>query len=170
MLFEQALPHILKYEGGYANNPNDPGGATMKGITQRVYDAWRRRRGLAARPVRQIEDSEVAAIYRENYWDEVRCDELPAFLRLPVFDCGVNCGTGTAVRLLQEAAGTEADGKLGPATLAAVNAAQSFALLETFLWLRARYYARITAKNHKLEEFLAGWLFRLIAVRNAALS
>ena len=62
--FEASLPFILRWEGGYVNHPNDPGGATNKGVTQRVYDDWRGKKGLARRTVKQIEDAEVHAIYK----------------------------------------------------------------------------------------------------------
>ena len=66
--FQASLPFILRWEGGYVNHPADPGGATNKGVTQRVYDDWRVRRGMPARDVRQITDGEVHAIYEAGYW------------------------------------------------------------------------------------------------------
>ena len=71
--FVDALPFILQWEGGYVNHPADPGGATNKGVTQKVYDAWRGAKGLAARDVRQLEEAELQAIYEGGYWVPPKC-------------------------------------------------------------------------------------------------
>jgi lysozyme family protein len=120
--FTACLAETLRWEGGWSNDPYDPGGATMRGVIQRVYDGWRDGQRLPRRSVRLIEDGELQAIYRANYWALVRGDELPAGVDLAVFDAGVNCGPGTAVRMLQQAlgGGLKADGHIGPATMAAV--------------------------------------------------
>src|SRR5215212_9684838 len=90
--FQASLPFILRWEGGYVNHPADPGGATNKGVTQRVYDDWRVRRGMPARDVRQIMDDEVHAIYEAGYWTPPHCDLLPRPLDLVQFDTAVNMG------------------------------------------------------------------------------
>lgn len=121
--YARALSHVLVHEGGYANHPKDPGGATMKGVTQRVYDAYRDRRGEARRSVRQITEAELQAIYRRQYWDVVRGDNLPGGVDYAVFDGAVNSGPAQAVKWLQRALGTvKVDGVVGEATLAAVEA------------------------------------------------
>lgn len=167
MTFALALPHILKYEGGFVNNPNDPGGATNKGVTQKTFTAWLAARGYPHKDVRHITDQEVGLIYHQNYWLPCGADHLSQDLRLIHFDCAVNCGVTTAIRMLQEAAGATVDGKIGPATIAAIMAVPTSKLRDDYLWLRARYYARITVKNPKLREFMQGWILRLIAVRSA---
>lgn len=119
--FARALSRVLVHEGGYVNDPLDPGGATNKGITCRVYDAWRTRKGLPTRDVRQIEGREVAEIYRLQYWDAVKGDDLPAGLDYVLFDGAVNSGPSQSIKWLQRALGTVAvDGQIGQATLAAV--------------------------------------------------
>lgn len=120
--FASSLAAVLVHEGGYVNDPQDPGGATNKGVTQRVYDDWRRSRGLAPRSVRSLEQAEVEAIYRKLYWDAVRGDDLPSGIDYCVFDFAVNSGPPRAVRYLQRAVGVADDGKIGPMTLAAVKA------------------------------------------------
>ena len=99
--FERCLAITLKWDGGYSNNPDDPGGPTMRGIIQREYDSWRKRQGKRTRPVRQIEESELQTIYRDQYWDAMNCDDLPAGFDLCVFDAAVNSGTGRARQWLQ---------------------------------------------------------------------
>ena len=166
MLFDEALRHVLKSEGGYVNNPADPGGATNYGIIQKTYNAYLKSKGRPAQHVRAITMAEVGEIYERDYWKPSKCDALPPALRLVHFDCAVNCGVVTAAKLLQEAIGTAVDGKIGPATIAAAEAADVRVSVENYLWLRARYYARISERNHALRQFIAGWIFRLIRVRH----
>ncbi len=99
--FERCLAITLKWEGGYSNHPDDPGGPTMRGIIQREYDAWRKRHDRRLRPVRQIEEDELLAIYRTEYWDVMGCEDLPSGFDLCVFDAGVNSGVGRATQWLQ---------------------------------------------------------------------
>lgn len=98
--FEKCLAVTLRWEGGYSNHPDDPGGPTMRGIIQREYDAFRKKRGLKPRPVRQIEEDELQTIYRANYWDAMNCETLPMGLDMAVFDAAVNSGVGRAERWL----------------------------------------------------------------------
>ena len=119
--FDEALKRVLVHEGGYANHPADPGGATNKGVTQRVYDGWRRRQGKALASVRHITATEVAAIYRFQYWDEIRADAMPPGVDYVVFDGAVNSGPAQAVKWLQRALGVIADGQVGTATLDALD-------------------------------------------------
>lgn len=99
--FEPSLALTLAHEGGFVNHPKDPGGATNKGVTQKVYDAYRRNKGLELRSVRHITAAEVKDIYRKQYWDEANCGRLPAGLDYAVFDYGVNSGPSRAIKDLQ---------------------------------------------------------------------
>lgn len=87
--FQSSLPFILRWEGGYVNHPNDPGGATNKGVTQKVYDDWRRKQGQALRDVRQLAEEEMQAIYETGYWLPPKCHLLEGPLDL-VFNCVIN--------------------------------------------------------------------------------
>ena len=120
--FEAALPFILRWEGGFVDHPADPGGRTNRGVTQRVYNAWRARQGLPGRDVKHIGEAEVHAIYESGYWVPPRCDLLAQPLDLVQFDTAVNMGPGRAVRFLQQAVGCGVDGDFGPATERAVLA------------------------------------------------
>ncbi|MDR6952285.1 lysozyme family protein [Ancylobacter sp. 3268] len=119
--YADALARVLVYEGAYVNHPADPGGATNKGITQAVYDGFRTRKGLSKQSVRLITDTEVREIYRLQYWDKIRGDDLPAGVDFVVFDGGVNSGTRQSTIWLQRALGVAADGLLGEATLKAAR-------------------------------------------------
>ncbi|GBU19676.1 MULTISPECIES: glycoside hydrolase family 108 protein [unclassified Methylobacterium] len=120
--YNEALKRVLVHEGGYVNDPRDPGGATMKGVTQRTYDGYRKRLGLPSRPVSQITSAEVGEIYRRQYWAAVRGDELPAGIDYVLFDGAVNSGPVQSIKWLQRALGVSVDGVLGEATVAAAEA------------------------------------------------
>ena len=123
--FEQCLAWLLKHEGGYVNSEHDPGGMTNKGITARVYEQWLSET-VDSEPViteeimRNIPDNHVAQIYREEYWNRVAGDKLPAGLDWSVFDWAVNSGVGRSARTLQKIIGVTADGGIGPITLNAI--------------------------------------------------
>lgn len=120
--FDEAHQFTARWEGGWSNHKDDPGGATMLGVTQRTYDRWRVGRGLPTRSVRQVTKPEALAIYRQGYWQPVRGPELPAPLAMVVYDIAVNAGPGRAIRMLQGAAGAAVDGQFGPKTMAAALA------------------------------------------------
>jgi lysozyme family protein len=163
--FSESLPFVLRWEGGYVNHPNDPGGATNKGVTQKVYDGWRARQGQPARDVRQIEDGEVGAIYENDYWLPPRCDVLQRQLDLVHFDTAVNMGVGRAVKLLQASLGCGVDGAFGPATRKAVESCDLGTAVSGYCQAREDFYRRLAAQKPKLAVFLKGWLNRLNALR-----
>jgi lysozyme family protein len=119
--YAQALKQVLKYEGGYVDHPKDPGGPTNKGVTQAVYDSWRKANNLATQSVRNISDSEVGAIYKNLYWDRISGDLLPSGVDFAVFDYAVNSGVSRAAKTLQAVVGVTQDGVIGPATIQATK-------------------------------------------------
>ena len=116
--FDACFERLLGHEGAYVNDPRDPGGETMWGITVAVARAA----GYAG-PMRDLPLATAKAIYRARYWDVVRADDLPDSIRFDVFDAAVNHGPMQAATWLQRAVGAVPDGMIGPATLAAVKAA-----------------------------------------------
>jgi len=168
--FEACLAETLRWEGGYSNDPVDPGGATMKGIIQTEYDAWRARRKLKTRDVRSIEQAELSAIYLENYWQPLRCSELPAGLDFLVFDFGVNSGVGTAIRKLQSCLGVAVDGHMGSITLEAAETADIERTIQLYMDARRTFLRKIKT----FWRFGKGWMNRCdgveIAARQMALS
>ncbi len=111
--YDKCLETILHHEGGYVNHPEDPGGETNLGVTKRVYQEWG-----GTKDMKDLTFDDVAPIYKKNYWDKMKCDDLPSGLDLCVFDFGVNAGPGRAAKYLQTLIGTVADGGIGPNTLA----------------------------------------------------
>lgn len=160
--YPQVLKQILKYEGGFSNHPNDPGGATMKGITQAVYDAWQKKNGLPTQSVRNISDAAVAAIYRQEYWDKINGDNLPSGIDMAVMDYAVNSGVSKAAKTLQSVIGVAQDGQIGPQTIQA-----------------AKDYVAMTVTNKRLafmqslsiwSTFGKGWSARIADVKNQILA
>jgi lysozyme family protein len=129
--FEASLAHVLKHEGGWADHPADPGGATMKGVTLKTYSDWLGRQATKDE-LRNIPAEHLRTIYKARFWDAVRGDELPSGVDYVVFDMAVNSGPGRAARMLQAAVGATPDGSIGPKTLAAVNAQDPATLIATF--------------------------------------
>ena len=166
MRFKRALPLILKHEGGYVNHPRDPGGATNKGVTQATYNSYRARVGLPRRDVRQIEDGEVAAIYRQQYWDAIRADDLPPGLAYCVFDAAVNSGPARAVRWLQKLIGAKQDGIVGNETLSLVANKPAQTLINQFCDHRLAFVRRL----RHFDAFGRGWERRISEVRAQALA
>lgn len=119
--YQSSLAAVLKYEGGFSNHPLDPGGATMKGVTQHVYDAWRKKRALPTRSVKNIDQSEIEAIYRQDYWDAICGDDLPAGVDLATFDFAVNSGVNRAAKFLQTCLGLTPNGVIGRSAIAAAK-------------------------------------------------
>ena len=117
MNFDDAFDRLLGHEGGYANDPRDPGGETMWGITRRVALA-----NSNSAPMREMTQAQAKAMYLPLYWNAACIDRLPDELRFHVFDAAVNSGVGQAVRWLQQAVGAVDDGVVGPETLGALSA------------------------------------------------
>lgn len=123
--FARALPIVLREEGGKVDDPRDKGGRTNAGVTQRVYNDYRQRKGLPTRDVYMLESSERDEIYRQSYWNMIKGDDLPPGIDLVVFDGAVNSGPARAAKWLQKAVGVPVDGLIGPTTLHAAEAASA---------------------------------------------
>lgn len=165
--FYKALPFVLDAEGGLADDPDDRGGLTNYGVTQRTYDDWRRSVGQPPRSVVEIELGEAHAIYHQNYWLAGKCDALPWPVSRAHFDACVNHGPKTAIMILQRALDVDDDGDFGPKTMHAADLADVYDLMDRLLWERLAVYADI-AKVGNQRKFLRGWLLRVIRLRRLA--
>lgn len=164
---KEALTRVLAHEGGYVNHPKDPGGPTNKGVTQRVYDAYRRGKGLGAKSVQQISNQEVADIYDGQYWNAVKGDELPAGVDYVLFDGAVNSGPKQSIIWLQRALGPiykgRVDGTMGFTTIAAVNAVNDHdALIDRICDQRLAFMRHLRT----WPTFGKGWSARVAEVRS----
>lgn len=164
--FTRSLGLVLLHEGGYVNDPRDPGGATNKGITQEVYDHWRQKENLPIRSVRHINNLEVGRIYRKNYWDKIAGDELPMGIDYCVFDFAVNSGVSRTSTFLQKAALTVEDGQIGPKTIAAVRGRPYVYVIDKICNLRLEFLQRLPT----WKTFGHGWGTRVKEVREEAKS
>ena len=117
--FPTCLAVTLKQEGGFSNNPHDPGHATNLGVTKAVWEAWVGH-PVSIADMHALTVADVTPLYRVRYWNATGCDKLPAPLALCVFDFAVNSGGSRAAGMLQKLIGVTVDGHIGPATLAAV--------------------------------------------------
>ena len=163
--FQRALAFVLKAEGGYTNHPADRGGPTNKGILQREYDQYRRRKGLPAADVRDILNAEVENIYLHDYWLAGRCDRMPLPVSLAHFDACVNTGVTQAAKFLQRTVGTRSDGLIGPLTLGALTAELKREAPEALAGRLARqriaFYRQLEQRDPEQRVFLQGWLNRV---------
>ena len=157
--WEEALAHVLKYEGGYVNHKDDPGGRTNLGVTQRVWEEWTGKPATEA-DMRSLTVEMVSPLYKKRYWDAVRGDDLPSGVDLCVFDCAVNAGVGRASKFLQQAVGVLADGQIGPKTIAAVTSKPADEVIEAFCNLREAHYKSLST----FATFGKGWMNRLGSV------
>ena len=167
--FDTCLAFTLRAEGGYVDNPADPGGATNMGITLATYREWSDNPDLGAAQVQDMSVRIARAIYRSLYWNPLRADALPVGVDLSVFDMGVNAGNWRSARLLQRAigfTGDEVDGCVGPETLGAAANYDPRTLVNDLADRQADFYKSLT----DFDTFGAGWLNRTEARRAAALA
>lgn len=163
--YDKCLETILHHEGGYVNHPEDPGGETNMGVTKRVYEDFG-----GTKDMKDLEFDDVAPIYKQNYWDRVKGDQLPIGLDLCVFDFGVNAGTGRSAKYLQALIGTTVDGGIGPNTLKAVDAyVEEVGIEETirgFQQKRQDFYESLDT----FKTFGKGWTRRVDETTELAIS
>ena len=157
--FEACMPFIFKAEGGYSDNPADPGGPINFGITLANLKAYEGNPNLTAEDVKKLTPATAREIYRSNYWNRMQCGALPAGLDLEVFDFGVNAGPGEAVKTLQKIVGVTADGSIGPITLAALGQLKPRDLISQYSQARLAFYQGLNQP-----EFEQGWATRVAQI------
>lgn len=141
-MFAKIMQFVHKWEGGYVNHPNDPGGATNRGITQRTYDAWRKKKGLSLRSVKDMPPQEDVEIYREEYWNP-EWEKLGFKMAACMMDTAVNMGVSRANAFLKASGGDYVK----------------------FLQLRIAKYKELIQRNSKLAVFERGWMNRVNDLR-----
>ena len=163
--FFKSLEMVLKHEGGFVDHPDDPGGATNKGITHKTYSDFLGRPLEDVDELKNIPEEHVQLIYKQGYWDKVKGDNLPSGVDFAIFDWAVNSGPGRAAKALQKAVGATADGAIGPKTLAAVEAADAAEIIKAVADEREAFYKSLRTFN----TFGKGWLRRNKETRDFAL-
>lgn len=162
--FEKSLAFVLKDEGGNDDDPDDHGGRTSRGITQREYDAIRTEAGLPTQDVWTAADAEIATIYHDEYWAPY-CDGFPSGIDYLYFDMAVNAGPHRATILLQRAIDVAEDGQIGPLTRQAIAQADPAKLITDYTVAKQNFYISL----HQ-PKFTKGWLNRCADVKANALT
>ena len=162
--YSEALKFILQWEGGFVDDPDDHGGRTNEGITQKAYHAYLESHGRSDSDVKNITDAEVADIYRSSYWLIARCDKLSSELSFCHFDTAVNMGSNRAAKILQRASGCPEDGEIGTKTLDACAAIDEKKAIIAYCDIRDGLYHAFASKPNQTK-FLKGWMNRLNSLR-----
>jgi lysozyme family protein len=166
--WEKSCDLVLESEGGYQLTTlvGDSGGQTYAGIARNPNPHWEGWKLIdkGETPPKEI----VRSFYKANFWDKIRGDELPAGVDYLVYDFAVNAGVGRAVKTLQSAVGTNPDGVIGPATIAAVKSSTD--LVEKFSNVKEAFYKGIVERKPDQARFIKGWLNRVAHVQTAATS
>ena len=154
--FDDIIEVVLKHEGGYVNDPVDPGGETNFGIAKRSHPDV---------DIKNLTEEGAKEIYYQDYWMKNRVPQLPDDLKHIYFDMCVNQGRGRAVKILQQAANAKGanlkvDGGLGPKTIGALNGVE----LDRVRAYRIKYYADLVTRKPDLEKFYFGWFRRGLEV------
>lgn len=139
---------IKRIEGGYVNDPSDPGGETKFGISKSAYPNL---------DIANLTEGQAIQLYLDDYWNKSGCDSLPVGMDLWVFDGAINHGVGEAIKLLQGVVGVAQDGVIGPVTAAA---AMKLVEPEMYLVARFQHYMGLAGWAHDN----AGWMKRLFIV------
>ena len=156
--FDEIIEVVLHHEGGYVNDPDDPGGETNFGVAKRSHPDV---------DIKNLTKDGAKEIYKEVYWDKNKVESLPENLRHIAFDMYVNQGKSRGVKILQQAAnakgaGLKVDGGLGPMTLKAIT--ESNVELDRVRAYRIKYYADLVTRKPDLEKFYFGWFRRGLEV------
>jgi lysozyme family protein len=168
--FDECLAFTLKWEGGFSDDPLDPGGATYKGITLASYTSWVNRIiPPTVDELKSLTDEQVSDFYLEEFWDVMSCIAYPAGVDLLVFDFGVNTHPGRSVGMLQSVIGAKVDGIAGAHTFAAVRACPVVGLVTNLADAQIEYY-KSKAGSPLFKEDGRGWLNRAQARKEAALA
>ena len=149
--FDECLKMLLHHEGGYVNHPSDPGGETNLGVTKKVYQEWG-----GTKDMKDLTVEDVAPIYKKNYWDRCKCDDLESGVDWVVFDWAVNSGTGRSAKAIQKICGATQDGAIGPKTLALIGKQDTQYVIEEFGKVRQDFYESLKT----FDTFGKGWTRR----------
>lgn len=149
--FNKAFHELLGNEGSYSNNPNDPGGETMWGVTKRVARSYGYMGSMIEMPV-----DTAKKIYRRLYWNDYY-DMLPYIVAFNVFDAGVNHGVRRSVKFLQKSLGTAEDGIVGNNTMSLALSMNPYKLVMLFNSERMSFYTGLRSWKH----FGKGWANRV---------
>ena len=162
--FDECFNLILLEEGGYVNDPRDPGGRTNMGVTQRAWENYIKS-SVTEEVMRKLTPDRIKPFYKSMYWDKVRGDILPSGLDYATFDFAVNSGPFKAIKCLQEIAGVVADGIMGPKSLDAIMHCNREQTIDALCDMRMEFLRKLP----KFKDYGRGWSSRVQRVKNKAL-
>lgn len=148
--FQEVFKNIIGTEGGYVNNPRDPGGETKYGISKRSYPSL---------DIQNLTMDQAQGVYWADFWLKLGCDKMDIGLDEFVFDFGVNSGVGLVARKVQAACGSLPDGMVGPNTIAAMKRTGPKTMFRLLFVERAIVMA--SQPKAQFDEFCHGWFARL---------
>ncbi len=152
--FNKAIEKTLLHEGGYVFDKDDAGGETNFGISKRAYPNV---------DIKSLTKADASAIYKEDYWDKVRGDEIRSQkVADTLFDTAVNMGVRTASKLMQGCIGVYPDGIIGNITLSKLNKEDEELTLLRFKLAKIARYVYITKKRKANRKYLLGWINRAL--------
>ena len=161
--WDASFEMVLKHEGGYVNDPRDPGGRTNLGVTQRAWEAWLVRT-VTESDMRALTPEKVKPFYKAMYWDKIKGDQLPNGVDYAAYDFAVNSGVGRAAKFLQTIAGVTADGALGPKSMGAIRECNPEQMVDALCEMRLDFLKRLPT----FETFGKGWRIRVAEVKTRA--
>lgn len=166
--FELTIPFIHEKEGGFVHDPDDAGGATNMGVTLKTYAAYCKRKGYPRPTVERLKNLSEAKwqdIMRTMYWDVIGGDCIQSqSVALAIYDWAVHSGTSVAIKHVQRILGVQADGIVGPITLAAINSASPLPLFDQIKQDRIKFFGTLIIQRPKNRKFLNGWLNRVNSI------
>jgi lysozyme family protein len=176
--FDEAMSFTMGYEGGWANSPLDKGGETYRGISRRFWASWEgweivdKEKAVSFKPGIIWENTTLEQMvnnfYKKNFWDTIRGDELPLKMAIALFDCGIDSGTGRAIRLMQIALNVETTGIVDDQTLKSAFLKGENGIVE-FLARRAKYIHEIMDNDPTQKGWSMNWFRRLFRLANIVL-
>ena len=161
--WDESFEMVLKHEGGYVNDPRDPGGRTNLGVTQRAWEGYVGK-SVDETFMRKLTPEVVKPFYKAMYWDKIKGDQLPAGVDYAAYDLAVNSGVGRAAKFLQEIAGVTVDGVLGPKSMGAIRGCDPEQTAEAICDMRLDFLKRLPT----FETFGKGWSRRVAEVKAKA--
>jgi len=169
--WDKSFNMVIAHEGGFTNDERDPGnklpdgrkGSTMLGCTQANWEKYIGHE-VTQDDMKALKKEDVKPLYKRDYWDAVRGDDLPAGVDYAVFDFAINAGPAAARKMIQKALGVTADGAIGPATMKAIQEADGKDLLNKFSHSKEAFYKSLPT----FQTYGKGWLKRVADVQTSA--
>ena len=154
-VLEMCAKELMVTEGGYVNAPRDPGGETKYGISKKAYPN---------EDIKNMTQERAIYLFKRDYWDKCKCDNMPDALSIVVSDCAYNSGTSRANKILQECLGVTVDGIIGPKTLGAIEKQD----LQKLLWKYHDNRLNFLKSLSTWEVYGKGWKDRVDKIHDLA--